>query len=111
MGKVVEFRSYNLKSGTREEFHRLLLEQSLPLLGRWGVDVVAFGPSLHDRDSYYLIRAYESLADHASSQEAFYGSSDWRDGPRDAIISLIDAHTSFVIEMEVSTVDALRTRA
>ena len=31
------------------------------MLQRWGVDVVMFGPSLDDEDSYYLIRAYPSL--------------------------------------------------
>ena len=111
MKRMVEIRSYNLKPGTREEFHRLVLELSLPLLKRWGVDAVAFGPSLHDKDSYYLIRAYKSLADRASSHEAFYGSPDWRQGPREAIISLIDADTSVVIEMDESTINALRKMA
>jgi hypothetical protein len=108
MRRLVEIRSYNLKPGTREEFHRLVVERSYPLLKRWRVDVVAFGPSPHDMDSYYLIRAYESLAHRLSSQEAFYGSSDWRQGPRDAIIPLIESHTSIVIEMDDSTIDSLR---
>jgi len=109
--KVVEFRAYNLKPGRREEFHRLVLEKSLPLLKRWKVDVVAFGPSPHDSNSYYLIRAYESLEDRQVSQDAFYGSSDWREGPREAIVALIESDTSVVIEMEESTVDALRRKA
>ena len=80
------------------------------MLKRWGVDVVAFGPSSHDEVSYYLIRAYDSLEHHQSSQDAFYGSAEWRDGPREAIVSLIDNHSSFVLEMDSSTVDALRKR-
>jgi hypothetical protein len=78
MRQFVEIRSYNLKPGTRDEFHRLMLEQSLPMLKRWNVDVVACGPSIHDDDSYYLIRAYTSLADRQESQDAFYGSAEWR---------------------------------
>ncbi|MGH9883551.1 MAG: NIPSNAP family protein [Pyrinomonadaceae bacterium] len=108
MKKMVEIRSYNLKPGSRNQFHRLVLRESLPLLNRWGVDVVAFGPSLHDSNSYYLIRAYESLDDRQSSQDAFYGSAEWRQGPREAIVSLIDSDTSIVIEMDSSVVDSLR---
>jgi len=110
MKKFVEILSLNLKPGRRDEFHSLYLEKSLPLLKRWKVDVVAFGPSPHDSNSYYVIRAYDSLDDRQSSQEAFYGSSDWRQGPREAIIALIESDTSIVIEMEEATVDALRRK-
>ena len=106
--KLVEIRSYNIKPGKRDEFHRLVSEQSLPLLKRWKVDVVAFGPSPHDDTSYYLIRAYENLAERQASQDAFYGSQDWRNGPREAIVTLIESDTSVVVELEPSVVDALR---
>ncbi len=46
MSGIVEIRSYNLVPGSREHFHRLVIEQSLPMLKRWNVDVVAFGPRL-----------------------------------------------------------------
>ncbi len=110
MKKFVEIRSYHLKSGSREEFHRLVCEESLPLLQRWGVDVVTFGPSPHDSDSYYLIRAYQDLEDRQKSQDAFYGSADWRQGPREAIVSLIENDISIVIEMDLAIVDALRRK-
>ena len=108
MKKLVEIRSYNLRPGTRDQFHRLVLERSYPMLQRWGVDVVAFGPSLHDTDSYYLMRAYADLADRQASQDAFYGSSEWREGPREAIVSLIDSYTSVVVEMDEETIQRLR---
>jgi hypothetical protein len=107
----VEIRSYNLKAGGRDEFHRLVVGASLPMLARWGVDVVAYGPSPHDDTSYYLIRAYGSLAERQAGQDAFYSSAEWRQGPREAIISLIESDTSIVIEMEAAVVDLLRTRS
>jgi hypothetical protein len=109
MNKLVEIRSYNLKPGSRSEFHRLVCEVSLPMLKRWAVDVVASGPSPHDDSSYYLIRAYDSLEHRESSQDAFYGSAEWLQGPREKILSLIDTHKSIVIEMDSAAVDALRT--
>jgi len=104
----VEIRSYNLKPGRRDEFHRLVCQESYPLMKRWGVDIVAFGPSLHDDISYFLIRGYESLEHRQTSQDALYGSSEWRMGPREAIVGLIDSDTSIVIEMDSTVVDSLR---
>jgi len=57
----IEIRTLNLKPGTREEFHRLYIEEALPRLQRWNFDVVARGLSLHDENTYYVIRRYESL--------------------------------------------------
>lgn len=104
----VEIRSYNLKPGTRGEFHRLFLEEAFPMLQRWKVDVVAYGPSLHDENSYYLMRRYDSLAHREASEESFYGSDEWRQGPREAIVSLIENYTEIVLELDEATVQGLR---
>jgi NIPSNAP len=108
MNHFIEIRSYTLKPGTRDEFHRLFLEEAFPMLKRWSVDVVAYGPSLHDENSYYLMRRYESLAQREQSEEAFYGSDEWRQGPREAIIALIENYTEFVLELDEVTVQGLR---
>lgn len=96
MQRVVEIRTYKLKPGTGAEFHRLVGQQSVPLHAAAGMDVVAYGRSLHDPDAYYLIRAYDSLAHLEASQREFYASPAWRQGPREAIIALIesDAHAA-----------------
>ena len=78
------------------------------MLKRWNVDVVAFGPSLHDEDSYYLIRRYDSLAQREASEDAFYGSYEWRQGPREAIIALIESYTEIVLELDEVIVRGLR---
>ncbi len=106
--RFVEIRSYRLKPGTAAEFDRLVTEASTPMLRRRGIDVVAFGRSLRDEDAFYLIRAFASLEDLERSEAAFYGSDEWRLGPRDAILACIDTYASIVIEMEDATVDGLR---
>jgi hypothetical protein len=108
MSRFVEIRSYNLKPGTRADFHRMMVERSLPMLERWQVDVIACAPSLHDDDSYYLIRAYASLEERQQSQDTFYGSAEWRQGPREALLELIESYTSVVIEMDDAVVRGLR---
>jgi hypothetical protein len=108
MNHVVEIRSYNLKPGTREEFHRLFLEEAFPMLQRWKVDVVAYGPSLHDQNSYFLMRRYDNLAHRENSENDFYGSDEWRRGPREAILALIESYTEIVLELDESTVQGMR---
>lgn len=108
MRHFLEIRSYNLRPGTRQEFHRLFLEQAFPMLQRWNVDVVAYGPSLHDQDSYFLMRRYDSLAQREEGENAFYGSDEWKQGPRESIIALIENYTEIVLELDESTVEGLR---
>jgi hypothetical protein len=108
MPHFVEIRSYNLKPGTRQEFHRLFVEEAFPMLKRWNVDVVRSGPSLHDENSYYLMRRYDSLLHREQSEAAFYGSDEWRQGPRAAIIALIEDYTEIVLELDQVSVQGLR---
>jgi NIPSNAP protein len=111
MNHFLEIRSYTLQPGTRDEFHRLFLEEAMPLLKRWKVDVVAYGPSLHDENSYYLMRRYNSLAQREQNEDAFYGSDEWRQGPRAAILALIENYTEIVLELDGVTLKGLRKRA
>lgn len=53
---IVEIRTYRLKPGTGDEFVRLMRDEAMPLLERFGVRVVACGASLvaedGQRDAY-----------------------------------------------------------
>lgn len=108
--RVVEIRSYNLKPDTRDRFHDLFVREALPLLRRRNVDVVAYGPSLHDRDSYYLMRSFPSLEERQESEDAFYGSDEWRQGPRAAVLACIESYTTVVIGLDDATLGGLRRR-
>ena len=108
MSHFIEIRSYTLKPGTRDKFHRLFLEEAFPLLKRWNVDVVSYGPSLHDENSYYLIRSFESLAQRDASENAFYSSDEWRQGPRERILACIENYSEIVLELDDITVQGLR---
>ena len=108
MNHFIELRSLNLKPGTREEFHRLFIERALPLLKRWNFDVVAHGPSLHDENTYYVIRCYDSLAQREQMEEDYYASDDWRKGPREAMLALIENYSDIVFELDEVAVQALR---
>ena len=108
MNSFVEFRTLNLKPGTRDEFRRIYMERSLPLLKKWYHDVVAHGPSLHDENTYYVIRRFDSLSHRDQSENAFYSSDDWRKGPREALLALVESYTDLVLELDEATVQGLR---
>jgi ketosteroid isomerase-like protein len=105
---VLEIRSYNLKPGTRERFHALAEREAIPMLRRWKIDVVAYGPSRHDADTYYLMRAFPSVGERQRMEDAFYGSDEWRQGPREAVLAAIESYTTVVIEVDDATLQGLR---
>ena len=107
----IEIRSLNLKSGTRQEFHRLYIEEALPLLQRWSFDVVAHGPSQHDKNTYYVIRRYDSLVQREQMEDAYYASDDWRQGPRETMLALIESYVDIVLEVDEVMVNGLRTKS
>lgn len=111
MPRILEIRSYNLKPGTRAEFHRVATEVVLPMLDRHGMDVVAMKASLVDEDTYVLMRAYADAAERAVSQGSFYGGAVWMEGPREAILACIENYATVVIEASEATIDGLRDRS
>lgn len=107
-GTLLEIRSYTLKRGERDRFQELFIRESLPLLRRSHVDVVAYGPSLHDRDSWILMRAFTSLEARERLENAFYSSDEWRSGPRPAVLAAIESYTTVVIRVDQDTLRGLR---
>ena len=93
---IIEILTLDIKPGGRDEFHQVYVNQSLPLLKKWNFRVLAYGPSLHDEKSYYVIRAFRSLEDRQKSEDAFYTSDDWESGPRDAIMGLVE-HFAYAV--------------
>jgi hypothetical protein len=108
MKYIIEIRTLTLKPNTRDKFHRLYIEEALPRLQRWSFDIVAHGPSLHDENTYYVIRRYESLAQRDEMEDSYYASDDWRKGPREAMLALIENYVDAVFEVDEITLQGLR---
>ena len=111
MPYFIEIRTLNLKTGSREEFHRLFIERALPLLKRWSFVVLAHGPSLHDENTYYVIRCFKSLAQREQMEETYYASDDWRKGPRESMLALIENYIDVVFEADEVTVQEMRKKS
>lgn len=98
-GRVLDVRTYELVPGGGAEFDRLFREHSLPMLERLGIDVVCYGSSVDDDDTYYLIRAFASAARRDEQLDSFYGSDEWRHNHREAVLALIASHHVVLIEL------------
>jgi hypothetical protein len=108
MKHIVEFRTLILKPQSLKTFHELFTERSLPLLQDWNFDVVAHGPSRHDENTYCVIRRFDSLTQREQLEDAFYGSADWRQGPREPMLALIENYADVVLLLDEATVEELR---
>ena len=107
--RIIELRTYRLKPGSAQAFRALVRDVSIPMVKRWGAQVVCFRPCLHDENSYALTRPCPSLAALRSDRDAVYGSDDWRNGPRVAILSYSQLTPAVVFKTAVKTMDRMRT--
>jgi hypothetical protein len=96
---VVDVRTYRLVPGGRDEFDRIFREGALPMLRRFGIAVVAYGPSLTDDDGYFLMRAFASTARREEQLGSFYGSDEWRENYEDVVTALIENYHTVVIPL------------
>jgi hypothetical protein len=106
--KFLEILTYNLASGKSVEFHNIEKYESIPLHQKFGIDVVAFGQSVDNSDSYYLIRAFNSPEECQELLQKFYASNDWIHGPRKSIIDLIETSVNVKLWVDCNIVDLLR---
>jgi hypothetical protein len=107
-GPVLDIRTYKLVPGGGQEFDRIFREGALPMLHRFGIDVVGHGPSLDDGDVYYLIRAFPSAAQREERLDSFYGSDEWRQNHRDAVLALIETYHTVLVPLTPTLRSGLR---
>jgi NIPSNAP len=96
---VLDLRTYQLVPGGGAAFDRIFREHSLPMLERHRIEVVGYGPSLDDPDRYFLMRAFPSAARRNEQLAAFYGSDEWRENHRDAVLALIEDYHELLVPL------------
>lgn len=104
---MLEIRTYRIREGERDEFGRRA-SAVVPMLQRYGIDVVGHGPSIEDAEHYVLLRSFASLAERDEQEGAFYEGDEWLSGPREGILELIETYHTVVLR---STPEAMRALA
>jgi len=104
--RIVEIRLYKLKPGVRDAF-REVAKNSVEMLGRHGITVVGHGPSAHDADSYFLMRAYPSIEEREKMLAGFYGSEEWETRFNATVMGMIETFNTVVLEATDPAIAAL----
>ncbi|WP_198088052.1 NIPSNAP family protein [Variovorax sp. E3] len=108
MNRLLEIRTYRLKPGTLDEFHEAMHTRAVPMLRGKGMDVVTYGLCDHEEETYHLVRAYASREALETEQAAFYGSAEWREGPRAALVDRIETYLNTLLWVPAEAVDGMR---
>jgi hypothetical protein len=106
--RLVEIRTYLLKPAALEDFHQAMVQNALPMVRAFGMDVVAFGRSQHEQETYFLARAYDSLEHLQTQQDSFYSSAAWRQGPRELLVSRIDSYLNTLLWLSAESIEDMR---
>jgi NIPSNAP len=96
-GAVIDLRTYRLRPGAGKEFERIVRDRALPMLDRFGINVVGHGRSIDDDDLYYLLRSFASAAEAKERLAAFYGSDEWKLQHRDGALALIKDYHALLV--------------
>lgn len=108
MPRLLEIRTYRLKPGEMDAFHHAVQTRAVPMLRENGMDVVAYGRSDHEEDTYFLIRAYASRETLENEQAEFYGSEAWKAGPRSELVDRIETYMNTLLWASESAIESLR---
>lgn len=104
---LLDVRIYKVHAGKRAEFDALARNETIPMARRYGQWIVAFGPSAHDDDTYYLMRAFSSAEDTKESLARFYDSDEWRRKYDDRVMAFIDSYQTAVFPTSSEAVQEL----
>lgn len=86
-----------------------MTEVSVPLHRSAGLDVLAYGHSLHATDTYFLIRAFDNLEQMAASLDTFYDSDEWLNGPQSDILDALRSSAKSVVPLNAAAINALKS--
>jgi quinol monooxygenase YgiN len=108
MSRLLEIRTYRLKTGTIEAFHDAVHTKVVPMLRAKGMDVVAYGRSDHEEETYFLVRSYASREALEREQAEFYGSEHWKLGPRSELVDRIETYVNTLVWLSEPAVASMR---
>ncbi|MEU6432344.1 hypothetical protein ABZ860_41105 [Microbispora sp. NPDC046973] len=108
---LLEVRLFTVRPGTREEWHRISREGTIPLMGRCGITVIAHGPSVNDDDGYYLVRAFRDEQERVELSQAFYATEEWAREFEEPLSQMMADYRTAVIPLPREAIEEFAKRA
>lgn len=94
---LLEMRLFRLRPGTRDEFDRISREGTIPMMRRFGITVLAHGPTSNDDNGYLLLRTFASEEQRVELSQALYASQEWVDNYDEPVMAMIEEYHTAVI--------------
>jgi hypothetical protein len=104
---LLELRMFKVQPGTREEFHRISDEGTIPMMRRYGIKVVKYGPALNDENTYFLLRAFPSEEQRVAQSQALYANAEWEENYDGPVMSMIDEYHTVVMPASEQMIEQL----
>ncbi|HJQ00458.1 MAG TPA: hypothetical protein VJ851_02555 [Jatrophihabitans sp.] len=105
--RLLEIRLFTLHPGTREEFHRISRDGTIPMMRRFDIEVIAFGPCLNNDDGYYLLRGFDSEEDRVVRSQAIYATEEWEQNYDKPVGDMIAGYQTAVLPRSAELLDRL----
>lgn len=105
---VLEVRIFRVHHGRRNKLIERFRDQLLPMLKRHGAEPIHYGPSLHDEDSFFLIRAWPSVEERQEKLDAMYGGAEWLMNQEEQVLDMIDTMDTCVLAADEWLIGAIR---
>jgi hypothetical protein len=107
----LEIRLFQLHPGTRDEFHRISRDGTIPLMRRMGITVVAHGASLNNENGYFLLRAFPSEEQRIAQGKAVYETPEWTEEYDTVVMGMIAGYDTAVLPIAPLAVQQLLSLA
>jgi hypothetical protein len=104
---LLEIRWFTVRPGTRDEFHRVSRDGSIPLMRRRGITVLTHGPNRDDDDGYVLVRWFASETDRRAHADGLYSSAEWLENYEEPVMSMIDQYRTAVLPAAPGVLDSV----
>lgn len=98
MAGVIEFRTYKIRPGQRDQIMELLRTRLFPLHREIGMRVLGPFPSAEDADTLVWMRAFPDAASRDTMTKTLYGGAGWKDELEGLILPAITEHHVALVE-------------
>jgi NIPSNAP len=96
---LLEIRLFTVQPGTRDEWHRISRDGTIPLMRACGITVIAYGPSRNDDDGYYLLRAFRDGDERVELSQSVYATEEWAKKYEEPLTAMMVSYQTAVVPL------------
>lgn len=95
---IVEMLTYQTKPGMRDHFLRVFEELSIPEHQRLGMRIAGPFLGVEDRDIFFFMRGFASMASREELKYGFYEGRLWKEQLEKVLIPMLERYDVVVVD-------------